>query len=87
MEKCRSLPQYSSSYYGEFDLDNRPNGYSFNGPSYKGEGFTPSCDPELKRKKRVAAYNMFTTEGKLKSTMRDSFKWIKNKFTDVRYSL
>lgn len=81
MEKSRSLGDYSS------ELDNRENAYSFNGPSSKGEGFTPPCDPELKRKKRIAAYNMFTTQLKLKSTMRESFKWIKNKFTHVRYTL
>lgn len=81
MEKSRSLPEYSSSYYGEFELDNRANAYSFNGPSSRGQGFTPPCDPEVKRKKRIAAYNMFTTERKLKSAMRESFKWIKNKFT------
>lgn len=87
MEKSRSLPEYSSSYAGEFDCEDRGNSYNFNGPRARGEGFTPPTDPELKRKKRIAAYNMFTTEGKLKSTMRYSFKWIKNKFTDVRYGV
>lgn len=88
MEKRRSLPDYSSSYYGEFEMETRANAYSFNGPSSKGQGFTPPCDPELKRKKRIAAYNMFTSQRKLKSTsMRESVKWIRNKFSDVRYSL
>ncbi|KAM7507927.1 hypothetical protein LguiA_018380 [Lonicera macranthoides] len=87
MEKSRSFPEYSSSYSGEFGFEDRSSttSYTFNGPSTKREGFASAVDPEFKRKKRIAAYNMFTTEGKLKSTVRDSFKWIKTKFTDVRY--
>ncbi|CAK9154178.1 unnamed protein product [Ilex paraguariensis] len=85
MEKSRSFPQYSSSYSGEFEFRDGSNSYSFNGPSNKaGEGFATSSDPELKRKKRIAAYNMFTTEGKLKSTVRESFKWMKSKLSDIR---
>lgn len=79
MDKSRSFPEYSSC--GELESENRGNAYSFNGPNA-----TPPSDPELKRRKRIAAYNMFTTERKLKSTMRERLKWIKNKFTDVRYS-
>ncbi|PSS00041.1 Protein of unknown function DUF3511 protein [Actinidia chinensis var. chinensis] len=88
MEKSRSYPQYASSYSGEFGFQDRPNAYTFNGPSNKDLGFASSADDrELKRKKRIASYNMFTTEGKLKSSIRGSFKWIKNKFTDTRYGL
>ncbi|KDP36568.1 hypothetical protein JCGZ_08335 [Jatropha curcas] len=84
MEKSKSYPEYSSSFSGEFGS----NSYSFNGPYHKGNGFASSNDPELKRKKRIASYNVFTVEGKLKSSVRSSFKWIKNKFnTDVRYGM
>lgn len=85
MEKSRSFPEYSSSYSGEFGFEDRSNSYSFNGPTSKGSGFATSDDPELKRKKRVASYNVFTMEGKVKSSVRNSFKWIKSKFSDVRY--
>lgn len=88
MEKCRSYPQYSSSNYsGEFGnfQEDQSNAYTFNGPTTK--GFAPSNDPEIKRKKRIAAYNMFTTEGKVKATVRESFKWIKTKISDIRYSV
>ncbi|KAL7208431.1 hypothetical protein ACSBR1_030222 [Camellia fascicularis] len=88
MEKSRSFPKYSSSYSGEFGFLDRSNSYTFNGPGgTRGQGFTPSNDPELKRKKRIASYNMFATEGKLKSSVRESFKWIKSKFSDIRYGL
>lgn len=89
MEKSRSFPQYSSSYSKEYGFQDGSTSYVFNGPtnSKNNQGFTASNDPELKRKKRIAAYNMFTTEGKLKATVRESFKWIKTKLTDVRYGL
>lgn len=83
MEKNKSFPAYSyssASWSGESECeDRRSSSYSFNGP--KSRGFTSSSDPEVKRKRRIAAYNGFTVEGKLKSSMRNSFKWIKSKLT------
>nr|GLL48018.1 uncharacterized protein LOC100854843 [Ipomoea trifida]GMD85142.1 Mediator of RNA polymerase II transcription subunit 8 [Ipomoea batatas]GMD88723.1 Mediator of RNA polymerase II transcription subunit 8 [Ipomoea batatas]GMD91156.1 Mediator of RNA polymerase II transcription subunit 8 [Ipomoea batatas] len=87
MEKSRSFPQYSSSYSADLDFQDRSNTYNFNGPSTKGDGFAPSNHPEMKRKKRIASYNTFTTEGKVKATVRESFKWIKTKLNDIRYGL
>ncbi|KAK9943762.1 hypothetical protein M0R45_009359 [Rubus argutus] len=87
MEKSKSFPEYSSSYSGEFGFRERSNSYNFNGPTQKGSGFATSGDPELQRKKRVASYNVFTMEGKLKTSLRNSFKWIKNRFTDIRYDV
>lgn len=83
MEKSRSFPHYSS----EFGAENQSNPYAFNGPSTKGQAFGASNDPEMKRKKRIAAYNMFTTEGKVKASVRESFKWIKTKINDIRYNI
>lgn len=85
MEKSRSFPDHSYSYSDirhEFEV--RSNSYSFNGPIGK-ENELASTNPEMKRRKRVASYNMYTMEGKLKSSLRNSFKWIKNKFTDDYY--
>ena len=87
MEKSKSLPQYSSSYSGEYGFRERSQSYNFNGPSQKGDGFATSTDPELKRKKRIASYNVFTMEGKLKSNVRSSLKWIKTKFTDIGFGV
>jgi hypothetical protein len=42
-------------------------------------------DPEMKRKKRVASYKVFTVEGQMKSSVRNSWRWIKNKYLDLRY--
>ncbi|PSS30259.1 Proline--tRNA ligase [Actinidia chinensis var. chinensis] len=77
MEKSRSFQDYPCSYSEvRLAFEDRTKSYSFNGPS---------DNPEVKRRKRVASYNMYAVEGKLKSSLRSSFKWIKNKFTDNYY--
>ncbi|TVU08609.1 hypothetical protein EJB05_42018, partial [Eragrostis curvula] len=88
MEKCRSVPhEHSSAYYGcggGYDYEDVSGGagagksYSFNGPSARD-------DPEVKRRRRVASYNVFATQARLKSSVRSSVKWLKSKFSDVRY--
>lgn len=35
-------------------------------------------DPELQRKKRVAGYKVYSVEGKMKGSLRKSFRWIKD---------
>ena len=87
MGKSKSFPEYSSSFSGEFNFENQSNSYNFNGPCSKTNGFAASNDPEFKRKKRIASYNVFTREGKLKSSVRNSFKWMKSKFSDVGYGM
>lgn len=42
-------------------------------------------DPEMRRKKRVAGYKVFTVEAKVKQSVRNSCRWIKAKFYEVRY--
>ncbi|GMN36033.1 hypothetical protein TIFTF001_005706 [Ficus carica] len=42
-------------------------------------------DPEFQRKKRVASYKMYSVEGKMKGSFRKSFRWLKNKYTQVLY--
>ncbi|KAK4758994.1 hypothetical protein SAY87_020295 [Trapa incisa] len=59
-----------------FGLEERAKSYTFNGPSNGS-----SRNTELKRQQRVASYNKYATEGKLKSSLRHSFKWIKSKFS------
>ncbi|XP_023536368.1 uncharacterized protein LOC111797558 [Cucurbita pepo subsp. pepo] len=87
MEKSKSFPKYSSSCSGEFSFQTRSNSYNFNGPTGKATGFSTSTDPELQRKRRIASYNVFNMENKVKSSVKNSFKWIKTKFSDIRYGL
>ncbi|XP_057453003.1 uncharacterized protein LOC130744859 [Lotus japonicus] len=42
-------------------------------------------DPELQRKKRVAGYKIYAVEGKMKGSLRKSFRWIKNRCNQVVY--
>ncbi|KAL8152145.1 hypothetical protein V2J09_021953 [Rumex salicifolius] len=67
MEKSKTFPDYPASYvkarYVFEDQHQQPKSYSFNGPnSNGGDDFGMEGNPELKRKKRVASYNMYATE-------------------------
>ncbi|KAG7029545.1 hypothetical protein SDJN02_07884, partial [Cucurbita argyrosperma subsp. argyrosperma] len=42
-------------------------------------------DPEFQRKKRVASYKMYSVEGKMKGSFRKSFRWLKDKYTQMLY--
>ena len=42
-------------------------------------------DPELQRKKRVAGYKIYAAEGKMKGSLKKSFRWIKNTYTQAVY--
>ncbi|KAI3463251.1 hypothetical protein Pfo_019914 [Paulownia fortunei] len=37
-----------------------------------------NIDPELQRKKRVTGYKAYAVEGKMKSSLRKSFRWMKD---------
>ncbi|KAK7350854.1 hypothetical protein VNO77_09856 [Canavalia gladiata] len=76
MEKSKSFSTYHDIRGG---FEDGSKSYSFNGPT------TTNGNPEVKRRKRVASYNMYTVEAKLKSSFRSSFKWIKNKLVDDHY--
>ncbi|GMY20786.1 hypothetical protein FCV25MIE_16027 [Fagus crenata] len=59
--------------------------YSFNGPRASGniDGLGTSGIPKLKRRKRLASYNIYTKEGKHKSSLSNGFKWMKSKFMHI----
>ncbi|OAY35972.1 hypothetical protein MANES_12G145200v8 [Manihot esculenta] len=84
MEKSKSFSAYSNAYSEiRLGFEERSKSYSFNGPTTgKIDEVAASGDPEMKRRKRVAQYNMYNMEGKLKSSLRNSFKWIKSKFVN-----
>ncbi|KAL5996314.1 hypothetical protein ACLOJK_026390 [Asimina triloba] len=43
-------------------------------------------DPEMKRRKRVAKYKMYAVEGKVKSSFRKSFRWLKRRCSELVHS-
>ncbi|CAL5355548.1 unnamed protein product [Camellia sinensis] len=51
-------------------------GKSTGGSSSKSWGLN---DPEFMRKKRVASYKVYSVEGKVKGSLRKSFKWLKDR--------
>jgi len=91
------LRSYSTSYAqtqvanGNYNTNNFGNNRDFK--AKKGKGYTGSSsskswsfdDPEFQRKKRVASYKMYSVEGKVKGTFRKSFRWIKDRCTQVMY--
>ncbi|XP_019057296.1 PREDICTED: uncharacterized protein LOC109116395 [Tarenaya hassleriana] len=83
MKGSKSYSEYSSNFSAEFGYQDGSGSYSFNGPCGK-------ADPEMKRKKRIASYNLFATEEKIKNSLKNSFKWIKSKFSgddNIRYGV
>ncbi|KAA0064729.1 hypothetical protein E6C27_scaffold82G00330 [Cucumis melo var. makuwa] len=58
-------------------------GKSTSGSSSKSWRFV--ADPEFQRKKRVASYKMYSVEGKMKGSFRKSFRWLKDKYTQMLY--
>ncbi|XP_045800125.1 uncharacterized protein LOC123894229 [Trifolium pratense] len=83
--KPYDLRSYSSSYVQQAPKDLKlKKGKSFT----SGSSFSKTlsfADPELQRKKRVASYKMYSVEGKVKGSFRKSFRWLKNKYSQVVY--
>ncbi|XP_019197095.1 PREDICTED: uncharacterized protein LOC109190957 [Ipomoea nil] len=42
-------------------------------------------DPEFQRKKRVASYKVYSVEGKVKGSFKRSFRWLRDKYSQVVY--
>ncbi|KAK3210455.1 hypothetical protein Dsin_015161 [Dipteronia sinensis] len=87
----QDLRCYSASYASSVGPQQQPQmtnddklkkGKSTNGSSSKSWSLS---DPELRRKKRVASYKVYTVEGKVKGTFRKSFRWIKDRYSRVVY--
>lgn len=84
----QDLRSYSVSYAGSVQ-QNQPNkevkmkkAKSSIGSTSKSWSFK---DPELQRKTRVAGYKVYAVEEKMKGSLRKSFRWIKNTYTQVVY--
>ncbi|KAG6557347.1 hypothetical protein Mapa_001276 [Marchantia paleacea] len=75
-------PSYPGSYAGSYEEPYQMKRYKTSKSRTWDLGMT---DPEVKRKKRVASYKVFTVEGKVKASVRSGFRWIKNKYIEVRY--
>ena len=89
---------YSASYaQTQMSNYNTNNNFNYNGKDFKlkkgkstsGSSSSKSnwsmADPEFQRKKRVASYKMYSVEGKVKGSLRKSFRWLKDRYTQVLY--
>lgn len=80
--RCYSANYAGSSAPGPANEAKIKKGKSGVGSTSKSWSFN---DPELQRKKRVAGYKAYAVEGKMKGSLRKSFRWIKNTYTQVIY--
>ncbi|KAJ9688096.1 hypothetical protein PVL29_014042 [Vitis rotundifolia] len=85
----QDLRCYSASYAHppQTQMGNDPKfkkGKSTNGSLSKAWSFN---DPELQRKKRVASYKVYAVEGKMKGSLKKSFRWLKDRYTRVIHGL
>ncbi|GAA0154705.1 hypothetical protein Leryth_010450 [Lithospermum erythrorhizon] len=86
----KDLRCYSASYATSSSVENDipqmqkevkfKKGKSMNGSTSKSWNLN---DPEMKRKRRVASYKVYTVEGKMKGSLRKSFRWIKHRCTQL----
>ncbi|KAL0457814.1 UNVERIFIED_CONTAM: hypothetical protein Slati_0408600 [Sesamum latifolium] len=42
-----------------------------------------SIDPEMKRRKRIARYKVYSVEGRVKASIRNGLRWFKNKCSEL----
>ncbi|KAK3213168.1 hypothetical protein Dsin_017874 [Dipteronia sinensis] len=96
--RCYSA-SYAQTQMSNYDLNNKTNTNNFNyngkdlklkkGKSISGSSSSKSnwslADPEFQRKRRVANYKMYSVEGKVKGSFRKSFRWLKDRYTQVLY--
>ena len=76
-----SVP-YAPTYMGNNKDLKLKKGKSQSGTSSKSWTFS---DPEFQRKKRVASYKAYSVEGKVKGSLRNSFRWLKARYHRIVY--
>ncbi|XP_073116626.1 uncharacterized protein [Elaeis guineensis] len=84
--RCYSA-SYASSQQNSYQIPKEiklKKGKTTAGSSSSKSGWSLS-DPELQRKKRVVGYKAYAVEGKMKGSLRKSFRWIKERYTQVVY--
>ncbi|XVF28243.1 hypothetical protein REPUB_Repub15cG0012700 [Reevesia pubescens] len=64
---CKDIDKYSKNYY------------NYNNSNVKRGG----GHAQLKMQRRVVKYNSYTVENKLKSSLTNGFRWMKNKYSEL----
>ncbi|KAI3714556.1 hypothetical protein L6452_21512 [Arctium lappa] len=84
--RCHSSSHYTSSSSSQTQIDN-PTAVDIKKDSRSISRIWSLNDPELQRKKRVASYKAYSVEGKVKGSIKKSFRWIKDRYTKMVYGL
>ncbi|KAG7586825.1 hypothetical protein ISN45_Aa02g020850 [Arabidopsis thaliana x Arabidopsis arenosa] len=85
------MRSYSTSTYNAYKnptiVRDDSNSKSKRSNKVKKKGFTGLCEAEIQRKKRVASYNVYGVEGRVKGSTKKSFKWFKETCSNAVYGL
>ncbi|XP_010428169.1 PREDICTED: uncharacterized protein LOC104712878 [Camelina sativa] len=87
------MRSYSTSTYNTYKnpttlvRDDSNSKYSKRSNKLKKKALKGLCEAEIQRKKRVAAYNVYGVEGRVKGSMKKSFKWFKETCSNAVYGL
>ncbi|KAL2243222.1 uncharacterized protein LOC110011735 [Sesamum indicum] len=54
---------------------------------FSSKSWSLKVDPEFQRKKRVASYKAYEVEGKMKGSVKKSFRWIKDTCNQVIHGI
>lgn len=76
--------------YSEVHAPSRFNSYALQPPGFqerqrRSSSWDLGSDSDLRHRKRVATYEMFALEKKVKSTVKRSFRWVKGKCHKLVY--
>ncbi|EEF43049.1 uncharacterized protein LOC8258775 [Ricinus communis] len=73
----RSIHRYSKSTGSTWNYNKTNNQKNH---TTRASSWSFTSDPELKRQRRVVKYKAYAVEGNMKTSLRNSFRWIKNKY-------
>lgn len=80
----RSDSTYSYSGYGSKGVKEKAVSSSSAASSSKKSSWALS-DPDFQRRKRVASYKAYAVEGRMKGSLRRSFRWLKDRYNKMLY--
>ncbi|XP_052186976.1 uncharacterized protein LOC127797855 [Diospyros lotus] len=83
LDQIVSGKSFSAANQIQMCATNRPRSpdlHALPAPATKPWGFN---DPEMKRRRRIARYKVYSVEGRVKACVRKGLRWIKNKCSEI----
>ncbi|XP_074568518.1 uncharacterized protein LOC141825045 [Curcuma longa] len=82
----RSYSTYSYSGYGSKGVKEKAvSSSSAASSSSSKKSRWALSDPDFQRRKRVAGYKAYAVEGRMKGSLRRSFRWLKDRYNKILY--